>query len=181
LGRLVPDKNLKYLIVSFSKLCEMGVDAQLHIFGEGSDRQMLQSLTNEMNLAAHIQFHGNQDRAAISSAIDSCHLFAFSSITEGQCLSALEILARGRRVVGTPVGAFPEFLSGILGSLAPLDDPSAFAAALRTTAKPVLEGDITPGDIQLAYQGRFPRQRVIEGYLQAFGCSDLIDLENRRM
>jgi glycosyltransferase involved in cell wall biosynthesis len=175
LGRLVPDKNLKYLIVSFSRLRTMGVDAQLHIFGDGPERNAIQSLTNELNLAAHIQLHGNQDRIAIPAAIDSCHLFAFSSTTEGQCLSALEILARGRRVLGTPVGAFPEFLSGLLGGIAPLDDPTAFATALKAIAKPVLEATITPTEVQQAYRDRFPRQQVIEGYLRAFGFSDVND------
>jgi len=179
LGRLVPDKNLKYLIVSFSRLRGMGVDARLHIFGDGPERHAMQSLTNEMNLAAHIQFHGNQDRAAVPAAIDNCHLFAFSSTTEGQCLSALEILARGRRVLGTPVGAFPEFLSGILGCVAPLDDPTTFATALKAVARPVLDGSITPADVQQAYQSRFPRQQAIEGYLRAFGFSDSIDEQNR--
>lgn len=179
LGRLVRDKNLKYLILSFSRLREIGVDAQLHIFGEGPERQMLQTLASEINLAPYIQFHGNQDRTLIPHAVDSCHLFAFSSTTEGQCLSALEILARGRRVLGTPVGAFPEFLRGILGSIAPLDDPEAFAVALKAIGKPVLDGSITPADVQQAYQGRFPRQQVIEGYLQAFGCFGSIDQKDR--
>ncbi len=177
LGRLVPDKNLKYLIVSFSRLRTMGVDAQLHIFGDGPERNAIQSLTNEMNLATSIQFHGNQDRTEIPAEIDSCHFFAFSSTTEGQCLSALEILARGRPVLGTPAGAFPEFLSGLLGSIAPLDDPTAFAAALMAVAKQVLEGNITPTDIQQAYQNRFPRQNAIEGYLRVFGCSGSIGRE----
>ncbi len=179
LGRLVEDKNLKYLIVSFSKLRAMGVDAHLHIFGDGPERNAIQLLGNEMNIAAHIQFHGSQGRPAIPAAIDSCHVFAFSSTTEGQCLSALEILARGRRVLGTPVGAFPEFLSGLLGSIAPLDDPTAFAVALKAIAKPVLEGRITPADVQQAYRRRFPRTQVIDGYLRAFGCSDLNGQEKR--
>jgi glycosyltransferase involved in cell wall biosynthesis len=179
LGRLVADKNLGYLIDSFSRLRAMGVDAQLHIFGDGPERYALQSLTNEMNLASHIEFHGNQERATIPAAIDSCHLFAFSSRTEGQCLSALEILARGRRVLGTPAGAFPEFLSGLLGSVAPLDDPAAFAIALRDIAKPVIEGSITPKEVQHAYQSQFPRQQVIAGYLRVFGCSDSIDEESQ--
>lgn len=181
LGRLVPDKNLDYLIVSFSRLRAMGVDAQLHIYGDGPERHALQSLTDEMNLAPHIHFHGNQGRTEIPAAIDSCHLFAFSSNTEGQCLSALEILARGRQVIGTPVGAFPEFLSGLLGSVAPLDDPTAFAFALKAIAKPVLEGSITPTDIQKAYQSRFPRQQAIEGYLRVFGCSDSIEQKSETL
>jgi glycosyltransferase involved in cell wall biosynthesis len=132
-----------------------------------------------MNLAAHIQFHGNQERAAIPAAIDKCHVFAFSSTTEGQCLSALEILARGRRVLGTPVGAFPEFLSGLLGGIAPLDDATAFATALKAISQPILDGSITPPGVQQAYRTRFPREQAIEGYLRAFGCCDLNGKENR--
>jgi len=172
LGRLVPDKNLKYLIVSFSRLRAMGIDAELQVYGDGPEREAIQLLSNEIGLAPFVHFHGNQDRSAISASIDSCHVFAFSSRTEGQCLSALEILARGRRVVGTPVGAFPEFLDGLLGSIAPLADPGAFAAALKAVAFPILEGKIMPAEVQQAYEVRFPRQRVIEDYLRILGCSD---------
>jgi glycosyltransferase involved in cell wall biosynthesis len=172
LGRLVPQKNLKYLIHSFSHLRKMGSEAKLHLFGDGPERDRLQSLTDQMGLAGHIRFHGNLDRSRIAAAIDSCHIFAFSSRTEGQCLAALEILARGRPVLGTPVGAFPEFLTGRLGSVVPLDDPEAFAAAMHALARPMLNGAIAPEDIQKAYLRRFPRQNVIEEYMQVFGCCD---------
>jgi len=179
LGRLVPDKNLEYLIRSFSQLREMGVESHLHLLGDGSEGDALKSLSNRLKLTEHIEFHGQLDRAEIPAAIDRCHLFAFSSRTEGQCLASLEILARGRPVLATPVGAFPEFLSGHLGSIAPLDDPTAFASALKTIAKEVLEGSITPVDVQQAYQSRFPRQKVLEGYLRAFGCSDSIEKKDQ--
>jgi len=166
LGRLVREKNLEYLIRSFSCLREMGVAAQLHVFGDGPERERLQSFCGGMRLSRQIQFHGGLLRSSIPAAIDRCHLFAFSSTTEGQCLAALEILARGRRVLGTSVGAFPEFLSGVLGSVGPLDSPPAFAAALKTLAEPVLKGAITPADVQGAYTIRFPRRQVINEYLR---------------
>lgn len=129
LGRLVPDKNLEYLIRSFSHLREMSIEAQLHIFGDGPDRSALEALTNRMGMAGSVFFHGSVDRSGIAGAIDSCHLFAFSSKTEGQPLASLESLSRGRPVLGTPVGSFPEYLSGPLGSVAPLGAPAAYAAA----------------------------------------------------
>jgi glycosyltransferase involved in cell wall biosynthesis len=171
LGRLVPDKNLEYLIRSFSHLREMGVESHLHLFGDGSERDALKSLSNRLKLAEHIEFHGQLGRSEIPAAIDGCHLFAFSSRTEGQCLAALEILARGRPVLGTPVGAFPEFLSGFLGSVAPLDDPTVFATALKALAGPVLNGEITSMDVQRAYKLRFPRSEVIDEYIRILGCS----------
>jgi len=174
LGRLVPEKNLEYLIRSFSCLREMEIAAQLHVFGDGPERNRLQVLSARLRLGGQIQFHGSVIPSSIPTAIDGCHLFAFSSATEGQCLAALEILARGRPVVGTPVGAFPNFLSGFLGTVAPLDSPPAFAAALRTMAEAVLRGEITPAVVQGAYRVRFPRRQIIDEYLRILGCSDAI-------
>lgn len=172
LGRLVSDKNLEYLIHSFSHLRKMGSEAELHLFGDGPERDTLKSLSDQLGLARHIRFHGNLDRNQIATAIDSCHIFAFSSRTEGQCLAGLEILARGRPILGTPVGAFPEFLTGRLGSVASLDDQEAFANAMHALARPILNGEIAPGDVQCAYKCRFPRPQVIEKYMQVFGLSD---------
>jgi glycosyltransferase involved in cell wall biosynthesis len=172
LGRLVPDKNVEYLIVSFARLREMGSQAQLHLYGDGSERDTLQSLANRMGLAEHIDFHGSLVHGQVADAVDRCHIFAFSSRTEGQCLAALEILARGRPVLGTPVGAFPEILSGPLGSIAPLYNANAFAAALDALAAPILKGKITPTDVQQAYKSRFPRPQIIDQYMRILGCFD---------
>jgi glycosyltransferase involved in cell wall biosynthesis len=170
LGRLVPDKNVEYLIISFSRLREMGTAAQLHVFGDGPECATLQSLANQLGLADYVEFHGNQDRHQIPEAIDRCHLFAFPSRTEGLPIGALEILARGRPIVGTPVGALPEFLLGSLGCIAPLNDPAAFANAMKAKADPILNGQVTSAEIQTAYVSRFPRRQVIDKYLQVFGC-----------
>jgi len=172
LGRLVRDKNLEYLIRSFSRLRELGIDSHLHLIGDGSEQDTLRSLASRLNLAENVEFHGRLDHDEIAAAIDRCHLFAFSSRTEGQCLASLEILARGRPVLATPVGAFPEFLSGLLGSVASLDDPAAFATALKALAGPVLKDEITPADVQRAYKERFPRRQVIDEYMRILGCSD---------
>jgi glycosyltransferase involved in cell wall biosynthesis len=170
LGRFVPDKNLEYLVHSFSHLRELKIEANLHLFGDGPERDTLRSLVDQMGLTDSVQFHGNQQRGEIAAAIDRCHLFAFSSRTEGQPLASLEALARGRPVLGTPVGSFPEYLCGHLGAIAVLDDPIAYAAALKALAQPLLSGDVTPRDVQRAYEARFPRWKVIDEYLQVFNC-----------
>ncbi|MGO9336309.1 MAG: glycosyltransferase [Terracidiphilus sp.] len=170
LGRLVPDKNVKYLLAAFSRLYEMGTEARLHLYGDGPERDALQSLTAQLGLTDRVRFHGSRRRDEIAAAIDLCHLFAFSSSTEGQCLAALEILARGRPVVGTPVGAFPEFLQSLLGCVAPLNDLDAYACALRATGSWALEGKVSPADVQQAYMRRFDRAQVIDEYMSLFGC-----------
>jgi glycosyltransferase involved in cell wall biosynthesis len=166
LGRLVPDKNVEYLIHSFSCLREMGVDAHLHIFGDGPEHGALEVLTNRTGVGKWVSFHGGVDRSRIAAAIDSCHLFALGSRTEGQPLASLESLARGRPVVGTPVGSLPEYLCGPLGSIGPLDAPVDFAAAMKAVAEPVLKGELSPEIVQRAYRSRFPRHQVIDEYVR---------------
>jgi glycosyltransferase involved in cell wall biosynthesis len=179
LGRLVPDKNLNYLIAAFSLLRSMGVEARLHLYGDGPERQALERQAQEIGPADLIQFHRNRSRDQIKSAIDRCHIFAFSSKTEGQCMAALEILSRGRPIVGTPVGALPELLQGSLGSIVPLNNPEVFASALKSVGAQALEGAISPADVQQAYLRRFDRLQVIEEYMRVFGCFEKSEREAR--
>jgi glycosyltransferase involved in cell wall biosynthesis len=161
---------VEYLILSFSRLRELGTPAQLHIFGDGTERATLEQLTSRLGILDHVEFHGNQDRRQIPAAIDRCHLFTYPSRTEGLPIGALEMLARGRPIIGTPVGALPDFLLGTLGCIAPLDEPDLFAGAMRTIGGRILEGKVTPADVQQAYLRRFDRAQVIDEYMRIFGC-----------
>ena len=166
LGRLAPQKNLAYLLEAFARL-RSDTDAQLHLFGDGPERARLARLASELGVAEHIRFHGLLRSDQVARAVDTCHLFAFSSTTEGQPLAALEILARGRPVVGTPVGVFPDMLSGAtLGRLAPLSDPRQFAQAILSLYHSLLSGDLTPIKLQQAYAARFPREQVLNHYVK---------------
>jgi len=166
LGRMVPDKNVGALLLAVSAARRAGLNMELHLFGDGAELRNLQSEAERLGLAGGAFFHGNSARSELASAIDSCHLFAFTSRREGQCLAALEILARGRPVVAVPVGAFPGFLSdGQLGALAVPDEPDEFARALAAVARGVGDSTFTPDGVQAAYSQRFPREQVIQEYI----------------
>ena len=104
LGRLEPQKNLPHLL-QFSRF--MRNEVRLEIFGDGTERpRLLERLADD---CPHlVQFHGAIDRELILSVIDSCDIFVVPSVSEGQCLAALEIIARGKRLIAAPVGALPE-------------------------------------------------------------------------
>jgi glycosyltransferase involved in cell wall biosynthesis len=170
LGRLVPDKNVRYLLDAFSRLRALGAEARLHVYGDGPQRHVLQSLTMQLGLTDQVRFHGSKNRVEIAAAIDRCHIFAFSSSTEGQCMAALEILARGRPVVGTAVGALPDFLDGPLGCIGPLSDPDLYAGAIKAMGRRVLEGKLSPAEVQQAYLRRFERAQIIDEYIRLFDC-----------
>jgi glycosyltransferase involved in cell wall biosynthesis len=167
LGRLEAQKNLPYLLEVFHALTRVpGLRYELHIFGGGSQREDLERRCAELSLAG-VTFHGEIPRAEISRAIDFCDLFLNTSLTEGQCLVALEVLSRGRPLVATPVGALPEVLSQAeLGQLAPLGDAAAFAVAVSSVAKKIGERTITPESVVAAFRERYDYQAVLRRYLR---------------
>jgi glycosyltransferase involved in cell wall biosynthesis len=114
----------------------------------------------------NVVFHGETPRAGVARAIDSCDIFLNTSLTEGQCLVALEVLSRGRPLVATPVGALPEVLrQSELGRLAPLDDPKAFATAVREIIEAIQASRITPASVVAAFRIRYDRAEIVKRYL----------------
>jgi glycosyltransferase involved in cell wall biosynthesis len=172
IGRLVPQKNLPYLLEAFSRLRASDSTSraafrswELHLFGDGDQRRALENAASAYGLQKQVCFHGAIPHDAVRSAIDQCHLFAFSSVAEGQCLAALEILARGRPIVATPVGAFPEILvAPELGAIAPLDNAEHFARALAEVGASLIEGHVTPHAIQDRFNSLLSHDKVVEQY-----------------
>jgi glycosyltransferase involved in cell wall biosynthesis len=167
LGRLAPQKNLAYLLNAFAEV-RRSIEAELWIYGDGPERLSLTRLAERLGIARCVRFHGPVPRGEVARAVDSCHLFAFTSLTEGQCLAALEIVARGRTLVATPVGVFPELLRNpIFGRLAPLNSAEAFAAVVLDQARTVIAaGNRLVGQVQQAFASCFPREEILDQYAQ---------------
>jgi glycosyltransferase involved in cell wall biosynthesis len=168
LGRLVPQKNVTHLLKAFA-LIEGELAAQraweLHLFGDGVERDQLQQTASRLGITERVYFRGQIETEKVPEAIDQCHLFAFSSVSEGQCLAALEILSRGRPIVATPVGAFPQILLvPEFGAIAPLCDPREFARVLSRIGLGVVEGRVTPEVIQARFGRIFSRAGIIDKY-----------------
>jgi glycosyltransferase involved in cell wall biosynthesis len=173
LGRMAPQKNLGYLLEIYRLLAPGtgGLRYELHLFGDGEQRAELERRCAELALPG-VTFHGETARSEIAAAIDSCDLFLNTSLVEGQCLVALEVLSRGRPLVATPVGALPEILSQPqLGRLAPLDDPRAFADAVAEIARKIGDGVITPKSVAAAFLERFDRDAILQRYLDLLAQS----------
>jgi glycosyltransferase involved in cell wall biosynthesis len=169
LGRLVEDKRLDYLLDAIASITP-GLDIRLELFGEGPLKARLMEQVARCGLGARVTFNGQVERSGIKAAIDSGTLFAFSSRTEGQCLAAIEILSRGRPIVATPVGVFPELLAdGSLGRIAPTDDPRRFGELLVELAAEVIgNAAFAPQAVQDIYASRFGHSTVIDGYVELF-------------
>jgi glycosyltransferase involved in cell wall biosynthesis len=172
LGRFEPQKNLTFLLDVFQILSGSGSGPsrkyELHLFGDGSELPKLRSMCSALQLH-NVVFHGGVAHPDTPRAIDSCDLFMNTSVSEGQCLVAFEVLSRGRAMVATPVGALPEVLaSRELGRLAPAESATAFATAVAELASLVQQGRLTAESVAQAFRARYDRAAILQEYIKLF-------------
>lgn len=132
IGRLHRQKDFPTLIHAFA-LLRRERPARLVILGEGPDRGALEELVRELAVADDVALPGFVDNpyAYLSRAA----VLALSSIYEGLPTVIIEALALGTPVVSTDCPSGPREIleDGDLGSLVPVGDPAALAAAIGAT------------------------------------------------
>jgi glycosyltransferase involved in cell wall biosynthesis len=164
LGRLEPQKNLPYL---FQVIRLMRNEIRLEVFGDGSERLRLERLASACS--HRVTFHGTISRDDVAAAIDSCDMFVIPSTSEGQCLAALEIIARGKPLIATPVGALPDLMrSGRFGSLIPLNDEANAATLIDKMVDQVRMGEWPGRSIINDYNAIFDHTIVGSSYICLF-------------
>jgi glycosyltransferase involved in cell wall biosynthesis len=133
-GRLADDhKRFSDLIKALPELVRRIPRAQLLIVGDGRDRKMLETLSADLGVGAHVRFAGYQhDVGPMFSIMD---LFALASERESFGLVLVEAMFSGLAVVATNVGGIPGIVvPDVTGSLVPVAQPAALAAAISTLA-----------------------------------------------
>lgn len=132
---LVPRMGLDQLLRALAGLGEEGRDLLLLIGGEGPLRPALERLISELNLASSVQLLGFIAEEELPLYYQSADLVLMpTQELEGFGLVAVEALACGTPVLGTPVGAIPEILARLDPRLiAEGSDATPLATALRST------------------------------------------------
>lgn len=165
LGRFVSQKNLFYLLDIIAALAEEAIE--LHMFGDGEQEAGLRTEVEQRGLP--VIFHGAVPRANVPAAIDSCDMFLNPSISEGQCLVALEVLSRGRPFLASGVGAIPQILArGHFGAILPLDNAPAAAATVQRTIAEWRDGRWTPEAVADDYRRAYRAHDILQTYLDLF-------------
>ncbi|MCZ8370923.1 MAG: glycosyltransferase [Porphyrobacter sp.] len=160
-GRLVAQKNVDYLLAIANEL--KAAPLEFHIFGGGEDEDALRSKAAATSV--NINFHGEIERHSVLDAIDSCDAIAVTSISEGQCLVALEALSRGKPLLATPVGALPEILcSGRFGVELPLNNEKYAAEKTWKLAEEIFRGEWSRNKIISEYSVAFSRDQILHDY-----------------
>ena len=130
-GRLAVEKKYSTLIRSFALFHNKNpsIPKRLVFIGDGSERNALEELSQELRIAGMVTFLGN--RYDVQRIVPIFNVFVLSSTTEGTSISLLESQSCGIPAVVTNVGGNGFIVrQGENGFLCSVDDMEAMATAL---------------------------------------------------
>jgi glycosyltransferase involved in cell wall biosynthesis len=163
-GRLIEKKGLKTTLHAFAKFRKEFSAAKLTIAGEGPQFEELQSLAQELQIAAAVDFPGFVSQEELRELFYSSHIFMHPSETgrdgnqEGVPNSMLEAMATGLPVFATRHGGIPEAVkNNVSGILVNERDHRALGDALIDCAK---------DSARLAAMGRAASESVAKNFDQ---------------
>jgi glycosyltransferase involved in cell wall biosynthesis len=137
-GRMIPAKNPGLLLEAFALLAQ-DTNASLVYVGEGPERFPLEVRARELGLSDRVTFTGFQ--ADPYQSIVTSRLLVLSSDHEGFGNVLVEALYCGLRVVSTDCGGgVREILQNRYGTIVPLGDAMAMAAAISSETSMRIDG-----------------------------------------
>lgn len=127
---LRPQKNQRLLLRAFANTVAQYPASRLCIVGDGSERQGLKKLANELGLSDAVEFLGQiSEKTGVRDVLWSSKVFILSSDYEGLPLSAIEAMACGLPVISTDVGGMSDIVQGN-GALVPANDIDSLSAKM---------------------------------------------------
>ncbi|WP_027966951.1 glycosyltransferase [Halomonas halocynthiae] len=156
-GRLVPAKDHALLLRAYAR---SGVRLPLVLIGDGQERQRLQSLADELEIADRTIFAGQQDNPY--PWMHQARLFVLTSRFEGMGIVLFEALACGTPVISVDCpGGIRDILKGELENNIVVRSEDALAEGLRQH----VSGSKPP--IRDAWLDDFLPERVAEAFLES--------------
>jgi len=172
MGRLhIGQKNLDNLLKAFYLLNKREPNTRLNLYGEGADRQQLETMVTTLGLCDTVTFHGRYDhRSDLENIMAENHLFTYTSKYEGgPCFSLLELMQAGRFVVAAPVGGIPDLYAHHpeAGLLVEADTPDEISRGLQGAIERVRDGRVQPSKIRARYFEEFDMMSAHDSWLEA--------------
>lgn len=175
-GRLQPQKNHRLLLEAFAAFHQVHADYELHIFGVGELKDMLQRRAEELHIDGCVIFRGFSDR--VQDEIWDSAMFVLSSDYEGISNSMIEALAMGVPVISTdcPVGGSRTYIEdGVNGLLTPVGDAEALAAAmLQIAGDPALARRLSANGARI--KESYSLTKIADRFLEEMGIGIVSDI-----
>lgn len=109
-GRLSPEKGVKFLILAMKTIIKKFNNAKLIIVGDGSLKKDLVNLTKELDLNKNIIFTGQIPKSELPKFYATADVFIGPSLREGLGLTFIESIVCDCPVIGTKVGGIPDII-----------------------------------------------------------------------
>jgi glycosyltransferase involved in cell wall biosynthesis len=106
-GRLVPGKNLGLLVKAMVLLRGHDVDVTLDLYGDGPERQAIETLLVDRGLRDHVTLHGYRPDW-LTQAIEA-DIFLNLAEAEGFCIVVAEAMLAGLPVIAVDVGGVRDY------------------------------------------------------------------------
>jgi 1,2-diacylglycerol 3-alpha-glucosyltransferase len=130
-GRIAPEKNLAFLLRSFSGLAQAYDKVGLILVGDGPERDNLQDRANLMGIAPRVRFTGMVPYEKVRQYLAASDAFVTASVTEVHPLSVIEAMACGLPVLGIQSPGIGDMIEdGVTGLLIHEEDLAAFTAKM---------------------------------------------------
>ena len=101
---MTKNKNVRIIIIAFSKIQKMHKNARLVIGGIGSQHENLKKLAKELNIDRKVSFTGKLSRSEVAVHMAASDCYVLSSNYETFGVVAIEALASGTPVITTKCG-----------------------------------------------------------------------------
>ena len=130
-GRLRPRKGFKRLIRSFAPIARRHPGWQLHIYGNGEQKQQLLDLIERLGVGRQVRLRGYSDD--FPSVLAHASMFAMTSLSEGFPMVLIEAMSQGVPVIAfdCPRGPGEIIRHGQNGLLIPEGPNRRFTEGLR--------------------------------------------------
>ena len=165
IGRLEPQKGFDVAIEALPKVRAASPGVRLVIAGDGTERDRLRTLAEDVGVADIVEFLGAVDRARVAEVLHEAVAVVIPSRFEGLPLVALEAAWAGRPVVATDAPGLSEaVVPGDTALVVPVDDPDALGTAIVELLADPSRADAMGQSALARAQAHHSLERCVDAY-----------------
>jgi glycosyltransferase involved in cell wall biosynthesis len=168
-GRLAPEKGGAGLVTALAECRAAGLDAELHVVGDGPTRPAIETAIAARGIGAHCHLHGARSEAQALQHIADADVLVVASLMENLPVVLMEAMGIGTPVVAPRLAGIPELVEhertgllyepgdwdGLARAVRRLADDPDLAARLAVEARRTVERDFDVARAVAPLVGRF--------------------------